>query len=66
MLLDELKEVSMMITNSLQSDMGHQLQYVSGLALCTLGSIVSVDMVSNIQNYSLSCTTQSFVFTVAK
>lgn len=44
MLLDELKDVHMLITNSLKNDLGHPLQYVSGLALCTLGSIVSDDM----------------------
>jgi AP-1 complex subunit gamma-1 len=78
MLLDELKDVSLLVTNSLKtyvqaapqsqptgsavcvsnsrflsplpsgpcpcSDMNHQLQYVAGLALCTLGSICSVEM----------------------
>lgn len=44
LLLDELKDIHMLITNSMQNDLNHQLQYVSGLALCTLGTIVSVDM----------------------
>ena len=44
MLLDEAKEVHMLITNSLKNDLNHAMQYVSGLALCTLGTICSVDM----------------------
>lgn len=44
LLLDELKDVHMLITNSLKNDLGHAMQYVSGLALCTLGTICSTDM----------------------
>mmetsp|Transcript_26730 Transcript_26730/g.70238 ORF Transcript_26730/g.70238 Transcript_26730/m.70238 type:complete len:874 (+) Transcript_26730:75-2696(+) len=44
LLLDELKDVSMLITNSLKNDLNHPMQYVSGLALCTLGTICSNDM----------------------
>lgn len=44
MLLDEAKEVHMLITNSLKNDLNHAMQYVAGLALCTLGTICSVDM----------------------
>jgi AP-1 complex subunit gamma-1 len=63
MLLDELKDVHMLITNSLMADMGHQLQYVSGLALCTLGSIVSVDMARDLAGEveKLLKSTNSFV-----
>lgn len=44
MLLDELKDVSLLVTNSLKTDMNHHMQYVAGLSLCTLGSICSVEM----------------------
>lgn len=44
MLLDELKDVSLLVTNSLKTDMNHHLQYIAGLSLCTLGSICSVEM----------------------
>jgi len=63
MLLDELKDVHMLITNSLQADLNHQLQYVAGLALCTLGSIVSVDMARDLSGdvEKLLKSTNSFV-----
>ena len=63
MLLDELKETHMLITNSLQADLNHQLQYVAGLALCTLGSIVSVDMARDLAGdvEKLLKSTNSFV-----
>lgn len=44
MLLDELKDISLLITNCLKMDMNHTLQYVAGLALCTLGTICSAEM----------------------
>lgn len=44
MLLDESKEVTMLVTNSLQMDLNHQTQYVSGLALCCFGAIMSEAM----------------------
>lgn len=53
----------MLITNSLQADLNHQLQYVAGLALCTLGSIVSVDMARDLSGdvEKLLKSTNSFV-----
>jgi AP-1 complex subunit gamma-1 len=44
MLLDERQDVHLLITNSMKNDMNHQVQYVSGLALCALGSICSEGM----------------------
>ncbi|XP_065885853.1 AP-1 complex subunit gamma-1-like [Dysidea avara] len=43
-LLDERHDVHLLITNSMKMDMSHQVQYVSGLALCALGSICSSEM----------------------
>ena len=37
LLLDEEKEVSMLITNCLNTDLNSSTQFVQGLALCTLG-----------------------------
>lgn len=50
MLLDELKDVHMLITNSLKNDLNHAMQYVAGLALCTLGTICSVDMARDLSH----------------
>ena len=44
LLLDEEKEVSMLITNCLNTDLNSSTQFVQGLALCTLGSIASSEM----------------------
>ena len=44
LLLDEEKDVSMLITNCLNTDLNSSTQFVQGLALCTLGSIASSEM----------------------
>ena len=44
LLLDENREVTMLITNSLKNDLDHSSQYVVALALCTLGNICSAEM----------------------
>jgi len=44
LLLDENREVTMLITNSLKNDLDHASQYVVALALCTLGNICSAEM----------------------
>lgn len=44
LLLDERQEVQMLMTNCLKQDMNSTTQFIVGLALCTLGSIASVDM----------------------
>lgn len=44
LLLDENQEVLMLVTNSLDADLGHPNQYVVSLALCTLGNIASETM----------------------
>jgi len=43
-LLDENTDVLMLVTNSIKNDMGHDNQYVNGLALCALGNIASPEM----------------------
>lgn len=43
-LLDENTEVLMLVTNSIKNDMGHENQYVNGLALVALGNIASAEM----------------------
>eukprot|EP00048_Salpingoeca_helianthica_P023263 m.23318 g.23318 ORF g.23318 m.23318 type:complete len:684 (-) comp8471_c0_seq1:1925-3976(-) len=48
MLLDELKDVTMLVTNSLKNDLNHQVQYVAGLALSCLGSICSAEMAQDL------------------
>ncbi|EDQ85473.1 uncharacterized protein MONBRDRAFT_34237 [Monosiga brevicollis MX1] len=44
LLLDEEKELHLMVTNSLKQDMNHKVPYVASMALCTLGAIASRDM----------------------
>ena len=44
LLLDENREVSLLITNCLKNDLGNQNQYIVSLALATLGNICSNEM----------------------
>ena len=44
LLLDENQEVQTLITNYLKIDLNSSNQFITGLALCTLGSIASADM----------------------
>jgi len=44
LLLDELKDIALLITNSLKNDVISPNQYIAGLALSTLGTICSSEM----------------------
>ena len=44
LLLDENTEIQTLITNYLKIDLNSSNQFITGLALCTLGSIASADM----------------------
>ncbi|CAG7831854.1 unnamed protein product [Allacma fusca] len=44
LLLDERQDTHLLITNVLKNDLNSNAQFVVGLALCTLGTIASVEM----------------------
>lgn len=44
LLLDERQDVNILIINCIKIDLNSNIQFVQGLALCTLGSIASLDM----------------------